>query len=249
MSHGEVRSRARAAPLAVLGVALSVIVAACTRTRTPPAVPTSVQATPTPARPPVSRAKIHRGVVVWASGVASITPCHEDASLTLDDRTGGTLASVRAEVAPAEGDGLFVELRGDRAGSVLAATQVLRATPLGEGEPCRHVAQPGELRAYGNEPFWAVSVTQERIEWQEPDLESPLVFPAPTRRNDGPDARRWTAEEEGRHPGRIEVNVTRAPCRDGMSGAWHALSATVEIESSDALDDRRSFNGCAFEGE
>ena len=40
----------------------------------------------------------------------------------------------------------------------------------------------------------------------------------------------------------LEVVVTRAPCRDGMSGSWHALSAAVVM-------DGRILTGCAHEGE
>ena len=243
MSH---RKRARIhLRFAVPTVALTLLAAGCTRTRQPSAPAPNVQfPAPPPATPAArpARAAIHRGVVAWTAAGATITPCNESASLAIDDRTRGTLASVRAEVAQAEDVGLFVELRGERTGSVLAATAVLRALPLGEGDPCRHVAKPGEVRAYGNEPFWAVSVTDSRIEWQEPDLESPLVFPAPLPRADATGARWWTSELPGSPPRRIEVTVTWGPCSDGMSGAWHELSAH-------AIIDGRSLEGCAFEGE
>ena len=91
-------------------------------------------------------------------------------------------------------------------------------------------------RAYGNEPFWSVRVS---------DGEITLMIP-------GRDGRTWSGVEERRTTGGvlyaaadasggIEVRIIEAPCRDTMSGAYFAYSASV---STGGLE----LAGCALKG-
>jgi heat shock protein HslJ/uncharacterized lipoprotein YbaY len=98
--------------------------------------------------------------------------------------------------------------------------------------PCVDAAAPATWRAGGNEPFWGVELSGDRLTFTEPGAE-PLVFPRATTRAEG-DGRRITATAGGRA---IEVEVVAARCVDDMSGMTRPETVRVRL-------DARALAGC-----
>ena len=228
-----------------LGVALGCMVFAlsCGKSPAPPEPAPASTAAPVPSRPSApdhSALPLVRGVVVLTTEASRLTPCGAEAPSSLRDETGGPLAQAYGELASADTGEMWVELRAESGPQGHVAREVVRAFPMGEGNPCATLPSPGEVRALGNEPFWAVSVTAAGLELSMPDLERPLVFPAAAPVADGR-KRTWTSELAGTPAHRLQLVVGPARCKDGMSGAWYGLAA-------EAVFDGRALTGCAMEG-
>jgi putative lipoprotein len=105
-----------------------------------------------------------------------------------------------------------------------------------EGFRCNLDLSEFHYRGFGNEPFWSISISTDGIVLKMP----------------GSDDRAWTDIVErpadtgitymGTAPaGSIEVSIVDVPCRDSMSGAYFALSATVNTGGME-------LRGCALKG-
>lgn len=166
----------------------------------------------------------------------TLTPCGETARQAVVDATGGMLAQIAARDAGADPTPLYVEVVGRRApGRTLLVTGIRYAAHETAG--CRSALDDVVVRALGNEPFWAVTVTPSEIHFEAPDL-APVTFPptAPRLQADG-----RVYETEGAGGGRMRLELREADCSDGMSDAYYALTASLRL-------DGRSFEGCAREG-
>jgi uncharacterized membrane protein len=182
-----------------------------------------------------------RGIVVLSAEAPRLTPCGQATPVTLRDETGGRLAEAYGQLASEQTGEMWAELRAATDANGITAREVVRASPVGEGDPCASLPAAGEIRAFGNEPFWAITVTATGIELREPDAPDPLVFPLPAPTDNGT-SRTWTTELPGPPARRLQLVVGPARCKDGMSGAWYALAA-------EAVVDGRALAGCATRGE
>lgn len=103
-------------------------------------------------------------------------------------------------------------------------------------------AQGGELdlRAFGNEPFWNVTIsTSDGIVYGrlgEPELRFP--YSVPVSAGWGSAARVWgpVLDPAGGHE--IEIRVSEEPCQDTMADIVHPMRATVTL-------DGETLSGCA----
>lgn len=150
--------------------------------------------------------------VRFGSETANLRLGSDDLSLSQTSATSG----VRYEGTGAAGRVMFWERGG-------LATVSVNGRRLPE---CRRVAstEPLRLRAQGNEPFWAVEVTEERLRLMRAGAEAeemPVV---------GLDAAEgeltFLAERDGR---RVTLTLAPGPCRDTMANqVWpeRALLAT-----------------------
>ena len=156
----------------------------------------------------------------------------------------------RNELASAPGAKLAVEMRVQRgsrmddwrteADRMFVALDLLRAMPAGAVDWCATALPNGHARALG-EPSWSVTMGPEGIEWNEPLLPAPLLFPTTEPSVTG-EARTWTSTLAAEPRRAIRIVVTPGRCRDATSGAWFPAAAEV------TLDDR-VLNGCAYDGE
>jgi uncharacterized membrane protein len=107
-----------------------------------------------------------------------------------------------------------------------------------EGPGCDARWDGFRYRAHGNEPFWSAEVSpsgfrlgrlgEAELGWQDILEES------------GPEGIRF-AGTGGPGRGTVELAISRAPCRDSMSGAYFALSAWLRLRDEKLV-------GCALPG-
>ena len=87
---------------------------------------------------------------------------------------------------------------------------------------------PAPYRATGTEPFWSLLVDERDITFVQPDAQ-PIRQPTPQKII-------GVAGEIYQTP-RINVNIVRAQCNDGMSDRVYPDRVQVSV-------DGRQFNGC-----
>ena len=136
----------------------------------------------------------------------------------------------------------YVELRGAPAdgGKSLAATELVRIGPVGEGAGCDRAVFAGDYVASGNEPFWSIEIGPETIVYRSPEVSAGRSFPyAFTRTETG--ALVYTTKVDKPAVSTLEVAVEPARCVDSMSGEVRAFRAHVTL-------DGRRLEGCATAG-
>ena len=106
-----------------------------------------------------------------------------------------------------------------------------------EGFGCGTDWNAFSYRAYGNEPFWRVEVSQSGLH-----LTRPGEPEQPWRK-----VQKLVTDGVIRYTGTLtdgtssELVIERTPCRDTMSGAFFGLSATLRLGSEE-------FAGCVLMG-
>ncbi len=114
------------------------------------------------------------------------------------------------------------------AGGMIAAALLL-AAQAGEA-PIEPPGAPGALyRALGTEPFWSVAIGRGQMRFETPDGRRNFAVPAPPAVIN---ANGYTLRTR-----RLTVEVTRAPCSDGMSDRRYADTVAV-------IADGRAYRGC-----
>jgi uncharacterized membrane protein/heat shock protein HslJ len=113
--------------------------------------------------------------------------------------------------------------------AILIATLVALAGCATSAET--NQASEDAYRAIGTEPFWSVTIVDGQMRYETPDSRD-LVVPAPQAR---PTANGYRYETR-----RLTVDVTHAPCSDGMSDRRYA--DTVRVTA-----DGRELRGCGGE--
>jgi len=88
-------------------------------------------------------------------------------------------------------------------------------------------------RAFGNEPFWSVTIDSNGLRFSSPEDSAGVRFPAVEPVANG-DTLRWSSKSE---KGKIVVVIWRGSCSDGMSKTW-AHSSAVKLNETDYV-------GCA----
>ena len=136
----------------------------------------------------------------------------------------------------------YVELRGSAGdgGKSLAATELLRIAPVGEGAGCDRAVFAGDYVASGNEPFWSIEIGPQTIVYRSPELTAGRSYPyAFTRTETG--ALFYATKVDKPALSTLEAAIEPARCVDSMSGEVRAFRAHVTL-------DGRRLEGCATAG-
>ena len=89
-------------------------------------------------------------------------------------------------------------------------------------------------RAFGNEPFWSVTIDSRGLRFSSPEDSAGVSFPAVEPVANG-DTLRWTSKNE---KGSIAVLIWRGTCSDGMSDKTWSHASNVKLNDT-------SYVGCA----
>jgi uncharacterized membrane protein len=236
----------------------SMMLFACSKS-TPPVPPTAApDVAPVPAAsiPPPSSSELpadsglalKRGMLTLAAKQATFQPCGTSAQLWVIDQTDGVLRQTFAnEPIPLE---LYVEAHGERTSvpdTIPAASaypgafileEVLYATQPAETQGCKEPAPTYTVTARGNEPFWSVEVTGDKLVWRQPEPPTEVTINAP-QSQDSEGTVGYVGAASGH---KLELFIDAQPCRDSMSDAFFAYSAR-------AVFDGKELKGCARIGE
>src|SRR4029453_2730251 len=143
------------------------------------APPVDSQAVDTSAAVPQGVGTIARGPPAIEGVDTPFVGCDEDLPRPVIDQTNGELKRASAGLAAAAGERIYlvvraVDVRSPALGpnaryrDALRITRILRAARPGEGGGC-HVPQPTwQVKAHGNEPFWAVMVYPDSLVLRRP---------------------------------------------------------------------------------
>ena len=214
---------------------LGALVTACTQEAPAPA-PVEPVATATP--PPSPAAITHhgrglRGKAVMGKDGYGITPCGEQAQRIM-------------EIAPDAQPFLdtylkggahefFVEAEGeDMDNGHVRVTRFHRV--YSEGPGCEAQLDPNAFVAWGNEPFWAASDTGGGLRLERPGADALVAANSEARVENG----EWVVEGQTAG-GALSVRLVPGECRDGMSDALYAWSASAHFGDTE-------LKGCGFPG-
>ena len=220
----------------ILILLLSLFTVACTKDSTSQPPPSDKQGK-------TRTSEIFRGHIVFGHEVRSFRECGSEDALWVDDQTG-LLWDVHQELAPKNQpyEEVFFSLLGrsgppprdgfgaDYSGE-LVVEEILYAAL--EGFSCDTEWTKFNFRAFGNEPYWSVEVTEQRLELRrlgEPDI----LLGYPREKRVGKDAV-FTVDD-------VTLEVSSGPCRDSMSGAFFGYRATLRFGAE-------QFQGCGLKGE
>jgi len=96
------------------------------------------------------------------------------------------------------------------------------------------------LRAFGNEPFWNVTLSEADGILYSRLGEEPIAFPYQPPSHPGGDATTRSfgplRDDSGEH--QIEIRIAEEDCQDTMADAVHPLRATVTVDGEE-------LTGCA----
>ena len=192
--------------------------------------------------------QIYRGYAVYGHEVRSFRPCGRDDPLWVIEPSGllwtlhKQLASpqipyqevfvvVEAHKVPAPTDGFGADYS-----EALQIEAVLYAGLEGPG--CHEDWNTFEYRVYGNEPFWLVEASKDRIRLSKMGSADQFWHEVTVERT--AEDVRYTSLKASTPP--IELTVTRKPCRDSMSGAYYAFTAILRTGDEE-------LHGCALQGQ
>lgn len=197
-----------------------------------------------------------RGLLVWGDEVRAFTPCGDSEAAWVID-SSGALWKLYREMASRPYQPLYAELQGELgpppAGGfgdeyvrsltveqwLHLAVDTVGCVRKAEGA----TAAPGmdglEFLAFGNEPFFTVSISRGEITFRELGS-SDLVFPYATAElHDAVRIYRTRTDTPTAHEIRVEIHESE--CSDTMADALYSFTAEV-------LLDGRSYAGCARRG-
>lgn len=214
--------------------------------------PAAPEATPAASEPPAeSGLAIKRGIATLSPERSTFRPCGEQGELVMVDQTDGVLARTFAGEKDDNGADqplkLYLEAYGERATDQPAAPgfagtflleEALYAAPDGQTRGCDTPAQDYIVAARGNEPFWAVEVTEAALLWKQPEEPKEISIAAP-QTQDSEGAVSYAAANDAH---KIELLIEAQACRDDMSGEYFAYAARASL-------DGKQFTGCARVGE
>lgn len=183
-----------------------------------------------------------RGNLSLKTKVGLFTQCDTGAIFEIIDRTNGELLQVYEELDHQPEAQVYIEVSGkqDRPSEGIDKLIILKLHhAAGETRGCAEDLKEFSFRANGNEPFWNIVVTTNRILFSEmgkPEIIFPPAIP-PVSNNH----RYYITEKAGPLPQRLTVDLREKQCRDTMSGAFYSFTAHVRI-------DNRKLDGCARQG-
>lgn len=189
-----------------------------------------------------------RGMLVLGPEVRSLKPCDEETELWVipiesvqeayESLAESQYAPVFVEVMAVRESAPSTGFGADYSGQ-LRLTELRRAAPANEGFGCSEDLGPIMFRASGQEPFWHVRVSPDRIVLSTPEIpETVFEGASPARLDDG---WRFESRSTGPEPLPLQLDLERGTCSDSMVGAIYSWTATLNVGG-----DVRT--GCAWEG-
>jgi uncharacterized membrane protein len=207
---------------------------------------TPAGATPAVAVEAESSLAIKRGVVMLSADSRVLRLCGQSGDVWLVQQDDLTLDETYARLAGEPGTPLYVEVRGERidspAGTAIPDSfkqaflleELLYASVPGEGGSCDAANPAWRVLARGNEPFWAVEVSADKLLLRQPGQTDPLQYSQEkTGDAEGMVTYRGTSGEHS-----LELTIASAACSDSMSGEYFAYTAEVSL-------DGQQLRGCA----
>lgn len=215
----------------------------------PAAIPAAaVPQAPSSEPPAESSLALKRGMFSLEAERMTFQLCGDPTTLWVIDESDGTMREAFAnEPKPLK---LYVEAHGERAAvpaqisaarefpGVFILEEVLYATAPAESHGCNEPVPNYIVMARGNEPFWSVEVTADKLIWRQPDAPKEVVFDA-VQSEDAEGTVGYTGSADGHA---LELFIDAQLCRDSMSGALFAYTARASF-------DGKQLKGCARIGE
>jgi uncharacterized membrane protein len=215
---------------------LALVVAACGGERPvpPPPPEEAPPQSPAPAQVTAAPEILLRGIVTLAPS-PSFRSCEGEPLIAVADSTSEHLVPAYNTVRATADEGMYIEVRGYRAGGVAVFREIERAMPVSLAN-CDQPAPNYRFRAFGFDPAWTVTVSDAGIEAAEGDsirISFPAVMP-----DDSGGYQRYqtTADTHSLH-----LLVQRRACSLGRTGAYAATQALVVL-------DGRVLSGCGARG-
>ena len=189
---------------------------------------------------------VFRGFATYAHEVRAFTPCDSAAALWVVDSAQALWAPWR-ELAGDEGTPpeLFAVVEGrvgpppsEGFGEAYAGTLVVDRVlyVAREGYGCAAPWDRFAFRAFGNEPFWSLTVLADTVTLVRPGVADRVWHGAVRTGSDT-----GITLQAGGGEDVLTVALARAPCRDTMAGSYFGYTATVRL-GAEAL------TGCALPG-
>jgi uncharacterized membrane protein len=211
------------------------LLGACSQPEPAPApVEAAAAATPPPSPAVITHhGRGLRGKAIMGKDGYGITPCGEQAQRIM-------------EIAPDAQPFLdtylkggahefFVEAEGeDMDNGHVRVTRFHRL--YSEGPGCEAQLDPNAFVAWGNEPFWAASDTGGGLRLERPGADALVASNSEARAENG----EWVVEGQTAK-GTLSVRLVPGECRDGMSDALYAWSASAHFGDTE-------LKGCGFPG-
>ena len=217
-------------------VAATLLLAACGAREPAPATAPAPAAAATPAPSPAAithRGRGLRGKAIMGKDGYGIVPCGEQAQRIME---------IAPEAQPfldkylaGGAHEFFVEAEGEEMDN--GHLRVSRFHRLySEGPGCDAQLDPNAFVAWGNEPFWAASDTGGGLRLERPGAEALVATDSQARVENG----EWIVEGQTAS-GLLSVRLAPGECRDGMSDALYARSASASFGTT-------TLKGCGFPG-
>jgi len=188
-----------------------------------------------------------KGYAVFGHEVRTFRACGAEDPVWAIDSTG-TLWTIHQDLAPGQEpyEEVFAVLTGtpgdaptDGFGADYPASfyvdKLLYAAREGWG--CNLELNDFHFRIAGNEPFWTLTISELTAELVR------MGYPEETW-NDlrtAPNESGFSFSSSERDSGQLDIQISETTCRDTMSGAYHAYSATVTVAGE-------QLSGCAILG-
>ena len=195
---------------------------------------------PTPATAPTAspaaithRGRGLRGKAVMGKDGYGIVPCGEQAQRIMEIAPDAqAFLDKYLEGGKHE---FFVEAEGEELdGGHVRVTRFHRL--YSEGPGCDAQLDPNAFVAWGNEPFWAASDTGGGLRLERPGADALVAGDSQARVEKG----EWIVEGQTA-AGLLSVRLVPGECRDGMSDALYAWSASASFGTT-------TLKGCGFPG-
>jgi uncharacterized membrane protein len=218
---------------------LALVVAACggERPMPPPPPEAAAQAVPAPAQAAAVPETLLRGIVRLGPS-PMFRSCEGEPLTPVADSTSEHLVTAYHSVRATEDEGMYIEVRGYLAGGLAVLKEIERAMPPSLAN-CDQPPPDYQLRAFGLDPAWTVTVSNAAIDVSEGDSVR-IGFPAVTPDDSAGFQRYQTATDAG-GPHSLHLLVQRRACSLGRTGAYAAIQALVVL-------DGRVLSGCAGRG-
>ncbi|HEY4368385.1 MAG TPA: hypothetical protein VGN07_14210 [Steroidobacteraceae bacterium] len=204
-----------------------------------------VTTTPTtPAQPADSSLAIKRGVIT-AGEHPIFRACDGHVDLWVIDESEGALTQLFSEGAKS----VYAEVYGERTiipqdvpaahsyPGAFVLEQLLYAGNVSEVKGCEVAAPSDVVSARGNEPSWAVQVTDTQMVWKQPSAPQEITLGG-LQSQDAEGTVSYNASGDGHE---VELLIDAQPCRDSMSGEFFGFAARAKL-------DGKEFKGCARVG-
>ena len=192
--------------------------------------------------------EVYRGYLVYGHETRSFEACDSTESSWVIDDTDGELPTLYRQLTSTPYQRLFVELEGELRsgpGQGFAADYPNRLYVSGvrraerESAGCDLDLSQLRFRAFGNEPFWSLSVERDTLRWSTPGQSRSYVAPTMTVIDGG---YRYRAQADDGSAQTLELKLQARLCADSMADNRYSYRAEVVLEAV-------VYSGCALQGD